>query len=141
MSGELPEIYWYLFWVGVLAWMIVFAIAMMTLIHRRNMKALELLRLYAEKGVDPPPALAELIARSGGEGERRWTITPRGSRLQSFIGFLFTACAAGGVAWWRIEEGGPAVAIYVALPAAVFFGVGALGFLIAALFASDKHDG
>jgi hypothetical protein len=63
--------FWYLFWVGVLAFMVVFSIAMMTLISRRNAKALELLKLYAERGIDPPPTLAELLAKSPGGPDRR----------------------------------------------------------------------
>jgi hypothetical protein len=138
MSGEVPEMYWYLFWVAVLAWMIVWAISMMTLIHRGNMKTLELLKLYAEKGVEPPPAMAEMLARTSGGAAPKWTRTPRGARLERFVGMLFTACAAGGILWWRIDEGGPQLAIYFFGAAVVFWGVGALGFLIAALFTSDK---
>jgi hypothetical protein len=62
MRGEIPAMYWYLFWVGVLAFMIVFSFSMMALISRRNLKALALLKLYAEKGVDPPPTVAALLA-------------------------------------------------------------------------------
>jgi hypothetical protein len=64
MNGEVPQMFWYLFWVGVLAFMVVFSIAMTMLISRRNAKALELLKLYAERGIDPPPTLAELLAKS-----------------------------------------------------------------------------
>ena len=138
MNGEVPEIYWYLFWVAVLAWVIVFAIAMMTLIHRGHMKTLELLRLYAEKGIDPPPALDELVARSSGGSDPKWARTRRGALLKSFTGMLFTACVSGGILWWRIDAGGPQALIYIFGAATVFWGVSALGLLIAALFASDK---
>ncbi len=137
MNGEIPEIYWYLFWVGVLAWMIVFSLIMMTLIHRHKMKALEILRSYAEKGVDPPPAMAELLAATSSEPDRKWKSTRRGALLQSFIGMLFTASMSGGVAWWRIDEGGPQAVIYIFGAAAFFFGVSALGLLVAALFTRD----
>jgi len=63
MGGEVTQMGWFLFWVGVLAFMVVFSIAMMTLISRRSAKALELLKLYAERGIDPPPRLAELLAK------------------------------------------------------------------------------
>jgi hypothetical protein len=130
--------YWYLFWVAVLAWTILWSIAMMALIHRSHMKTLELLRLYAEKGVDPPRAMDELLARSTRGAAPKWTRTPRGARLQSFMGMLFTACVAGGILWWRIDAGGPQPVIYIFGAAVVFWGVGALGMLIAALFASDQ---
>jgi hypothetical protein len=138
MSGAVPEMYWYLFWVAVLAWIIVFAISMMTLVHRGNMKTLDLLRLYAEKGIDPPPALDELLARTSGRPEQKWKPGRRGAMLQSFVGMLFMACVAGGITWWRIDEGGPQVVIYIFGAFAVFWGVSALGLLIAALVTSDK---
>ncbi|HET8712613.1 MAG TPA: hypothetical protein VFM23_02895 [Gemmatimonadales bacterium] len=63
MNGELPEIYWFLFCVGVLIFAIAFATAMMVLSSRANSRALALLTLYAQKGIDPPPTLAELLAK------------------------------------------------------------------------------
>jgi hypothetical protein len=63
MGDEVPQMFWYLFWVGVLAFMVVFSIAMAVLISRRTTKALELLKLYAERGIDPPPTLAELLTK------------------------------------------------------------------------------
>jgi hypothetical protein len=138
MNGEVPEIYWYLFWVAVLAWVIVFAVTMMTLVHRAHMRTLELLRLYAEKGVEPPPALYELLARASGGGDPKWSKNRRGTLLKNFTGMVFTACVAGGILWWRIDEGGPQALIYILGAATVFWGVSALGLLIAALFTSDK---
>lgn len=136
--SEVPEMYWYLFWVAVLAWMIVFAVAMMTLIHRSNMKTLELLRLYAEKGVEPPPAMDELLSWARGGPEQKWKSTRRGPLLQSFIGMLFTASTSGGILWWRIDAGGPDAVIYIFGAATVFFGGSAVGLLLAALFTPDK---
>jgi hypothetical protein len=63
MSGETPEIYWFLFWVGVLVFVIAFTAVMTVLTSRANMKALALLTLYAERGIDPPATLAELTAK------------------------------------------------------------------------------
>jgi hypothetical protein len=64
MSAEVPQMFWYLLWVGVLAFLVAFSIAMMMLISRKRAKALELLKLYAERVIDPPPTLAELLATS-----------------------------------------------------------------------------
>jgi hypothetical protein len=71
MGDEVPQMVWFLFWVGALAFMVVFSIAMMTLISRRKAKALELLKLYAERGIDPPPTLAELLAKPPCGPDRR----------------------------------------------------------------------
>jgi hypothetical protein len=97
------------------------------------MKALEILRSYAEKGGEPPPAVAELLFRQVAEPDAKWKATPRGSLLQAFMVHLFIACLFGGVAWWRIDVGSPRWAIYVAVGSAVFFGVTALAQLVAAL--------
>lgn len=67
MNGELPEIYWFLICVGVLLLVIAFATTMMALISRANNRALELLTLYAQKGIDPPRTFAELLAKPRGE--------------------------------------------------------------------------
>ncbi len=63
MNGDIPEIYWFLFWIGALAFVMVLGSCLMVLFSRANMKALTLLKLYAEKGIDPPPTLAELLAK------------------------------------------------------------------------------
>jgi hypothetical protein len=133
MTGEVPEIYWYAFWVGVAIVMEGFGFYMAFIIHRRNMKVLELLKAYAEKGVDPPAALAELLSEQVRDPGRAWKSSPRGARLQRFISFLFAGCVIGGVAWWLVDSTGPLWAVYPAVSAAVFFWVGALGFLLTAV--------
>lgn len=130
MNAELPEIYWYLFWVGLAIVVEAFGFTMVAVIHRRNMRVLDLLKSYADKGIEPPAGVAGLLAeqvRDPGTG------TARGARLERFTGFLFTACVIGGVAWWLVESAGPAWALYPAVSAAVFFSVGALGFLLTAV--------
>src|SRR5215831_10341588 len=57
MSGQVPPIFWFLFWVGLSVGVISFGFFMAIIIHRGNMKALEVLRAYAEKGIEPPPAV------------------------------------------------------------------------------------
>ncbi len=85
MSGETPEIYWYLLWVGVLAWAVVFSVSMMAILSRGQMKKLELLKAYVEKGIDPPPALAALLATPCGKPGRRWKTTPPGADMKPSV--------------------------------------------------------
>jgi hypothetical protein len=138
MNGEVPEIYWYVFWVGLAIVVEAFGFYMAAIVHRRNMKVLELLRSYAEKGIDPPAAVAELLSEQVTEPGRAWKSSARGARLQRFIGFLFTACVIGGVAWWLIDAAGPRWALYPAVSAAVFFSVGAIGFLLTAVVTPER---
>jgi hypothetical protein len=140
MSSQVPGMYWYLFWVAVLVWCIVFALFVATMTHRRNMKALEILKTYADKGVEPPASIAEQLTRqmldsnSGTAAKHR----DRGELLRSFIGFLFTACAIGGLHYWLLDAGGPSWALHASKAAMAFFGFGAFGLLIAALVVREK---
>jgi len=130
MNGEVPAIYWYVFWVGLAIVMEAFGFYMVTVIHRRNMRVLDLLKSYAEKGIDPPRGVAELLSEPVRDPGRA---SARGARLERFTGFLFTGCVIGGVAWWLLDASGPSWAVYSTVSAAVFFSVGALGFLLTAL--------
>ena len=115
-----------------------FGFFMATIIHRRNMRVLDLLKSYADKGIEPPAAVAELLSEQVKDPGRAWKSSPRGARLERFVGFTFTACVIGGVAWWLVNSAGPAWAVYPAVSAAVFFSVGALGFLLTAVI-SPEH--
>jgi len=139
MNGEVPEIYWYLFWVGLAIVVEAFGFFMATIIHRRNMRVLDLLKSYADKGIEPPPAVAELLSEQVMDQTRAWKSSPRGARLERFVGFAFTACVIGGVAWWLVNSAGPAWAVYPAVSGAVFFSVGALGFLLTAVVTPERQ--
>jgi hypothetical protein len=135
MGSSVPPILWYLLCVAGFA---VFPLAMVYTIHRQRMKALEILRSYAEKGSEPPPAVAELLFKQVVEPDQKWKATPRGSLLQTSLGHFFAGCTFAGVAWWRIEVGPPRWAIYIAVCSAVFFGVAALAQFVAALKSPPK---
>jgi hypothetical protein len=129
MSGSVPPILWY--FLGVVA-LGIFPLAMVATIHRQKMKALEILRSYAEKGGEPPAAITELLLKQIAEPEPKWKSTPRGSLLHTFGVHLFIAVWAGVIAWWRIDAGPPRVAIYAAVGIMVFFAALALGQLAVA---------
>jgi hypothetical protein len=133
MNGEVPEIYWYLLWVVLGLGMQGFGFFMATIIHRRNMRVLDMLKSYADKGIEPPAPVAELLSETAKDPGHVWRSTARGARLEQFTGFLFTGCVIGGVAWWLIDSAGPAWAVYPTVSAAVFFSVGALGYLLGAV--------
>jgi hypothetical protein len=138
MTGGVPDMYWYVFWVGLAIVVEGFGFYMAFIIHRRNMRVLDLLRSYAEKGIEPPAAVAELIREPGSERARAWRSSARGARLERFVVFLFTACVVGGVAWWLLDTAGPRWAVYPTVSAAVFFSCGALGFLLTAVVTPER---
>ena len=69
MSSQVPPMLWFLFWVGLSVGVLSFGFFMAIIIHRANIKMLEVLRTYAEKGIEPPPVVVELLTRRMGETE------------------------------------------------------------------------
>src|SRR5215470_116812 len=138
MSGAVPPILWFLFWVGLSVGVLSFGFFMAIIIHRGNMKALEVLKAYAEKGIEPPPAVVAMLTRQMSETEGARVGREMGAKAGNFTGLVVAACIAGGIAWWRMNEGGPQWLIYLFGVIAVFWGGLAIRFLLAALTTSEK---
>lgn len=138
MSGQVPPFLWFLFWVGLSVGVLGFGFFMALIIHRGNMKALEVLRTYAEKGIEPPPAVVEMLTRQMGETEAAKAGRDIGRKAGNFTGLLVAACVAGGIAWWRVNEGGPQWVVYLFTITALFWGVLAIRFLLASLTTAEK---
>jgi hypothetical protein len=138
MHGKLPEIFWYLFWIGF----VILAFRMAYLGGKAGfdarMRALDILKIYADKGTEPPPAMMQELAERAFEKPPAATKDPRVGLLSSFIGFLFMACASWGLHAWLAGSGAPLWQTAAAMASVAFFGIGALGFLLAALFSRSK---
>jgi hypothetical protein len=139
MHGKLPEIFWYLFWVGF----VVLAFRMAYLGGKSGydtrMRALDILKMYAEKGTEPPPAMMQQLAEQAFEQRSpAASKDPRAGWLVSFNSFLFMACVSWGLRAWLAGGGGPAWQTIAATAAMAFFGIGAFGFLLAVLVARPK---
>ena len=140
MSDQLPALYWYVFWLVCLLGLLAYGFVAAAMTHRRNMKALEVLQQYAEKGQEPPPVIAERLAGQILNSEDT-SATKRGSSpadrrdelLKLFIGFLFMACFAWGLNLWLVDSGSARWAIGASEVARAFFGFGSFGLLLAAL--------
>jgi hypothetical protein len=63
-GGEVPELYWYLFWVGLAVVVEAFGFYMASIVHRRNMRCSTSSSSYAEKGMEPPAEVARDFDRS-----------------------------------------------------------------------------
>src|SRR5690242_11472490 len=105
--SQVPPFLWFLFWVGLAVGILSFGFFMAIIIHRGNMKALEVLKAYAEKGIEPPPAVVEILTRQMGDTEAARAGRDIGRKAGNFTGLLVAACVAGGIAWWRMNERGP----------------------------------
>jgi hypothetical protein len=130
MMAPVPPILWYL--LAVVAFGI-FPLSMVWVLHRQKMTALEILRSYAERGIEPPQVVTDLLLKQLSSSGQPWRSTPRGSLLHTFGVHLFTACVLGGIAWWRVDAGLPRWSIYVAVGSTLFFAALATGQLAAAL--------
>jgi hypothetical protein len=138
MSGEVPPVFWFLFWVGLSVGIISFGFFMAIIIHRGNMKALEVLKTYAEKGLEPPPAVVEMLTRHMGDSEGAKAGREIGKKAGNFTGLVVSACVAGGIAWWRMQAGGPQWVVYLFALIAVFWVILAIRYLVSALTTSEK---
>jgi hypothetical protein len=105
------------------------------------MKALDILKMYAEKGAEPPPSMVEQLTRhalAADENEIPPAQDARGALIQAFMGFLFAACLGWGAGQVLAAYGGPEWAKIAAKGTEGFFGFGAFGFIVAALFTRSK---
>jgi hypothetical protein len=125
--------FWFLFWVALSIGVLSFGFFMAVIIHRGNMKVLEILRAYAEKGIEPPPVVVEMLTRQMGDSDGAQAGREIGRKAGNFTGLLVAACVGGGIAWWRMGEGGPQWVVYIFAASALFFGVRAVVFLLTAL--------
>jgi hypothetical protein len=138
VSGQIPPILWFLFWVGLSVGVLGFGFFMAIIIHRGHMKTLEILRLYAEKGIEPPPAVVEMLTRQAGDSDAARAGRDIAVKAANFIALLVSAGVAGAIAWWRLNAGGPQWVVYFFAVSAVFFGMRSFWYLITSLTTSDK---
>lgn len=131
--------YWFIFWSGF--WILGIGAAVMAgrAAHKSKMKALDILRMYAERGIEPPQMMAEHLMtqpppqhhkQPGGWKQPSGT----GHHLGSFAFSFFMAGAAGGVAWWwQDADKTPEWVFYAGVIAAAAFTMGGIAHLIATI--------
>lgn len=87
----------------------------------RQRRALEVLRVYAEKGTEPPPSVLAVLSRASAESKKR-------NPLASFAFFLIMALGFAFTAGWF--NSAPGAWLFV-------LGFGITAFVMAALAASN----
>lgn len=132
--------YWFIFWSGFVVLGTCGMLAGVLIAYRSKMKTLEILRIYAERGTEPPAMLAEHLATPppGAPQHDGWKHPSGvGHHLGSFAFSLFMAGAAAGVAWWWNEaDKSPEWVFYAAVIAAIAFGLGGIAHFISAMVAA-----
>ncbi|WP_150131406.1 hypothetical protein [Caulobacter mirabilis] len=118
----------------------------MWLNYKRSRDALELIKMYAQQGKEPPAGLLAAVSRGGAyDAQEDWTGVParRGRRERRYHNgerlMTFTALAVGfgAVAWWG-GEGPTRLAFGVV---ALVMGVMAVGSLIILLVQRRDREG
>lgn len=135
MNNHLPDLYWYVFFAIAISLTIGVIAYLGTLEHRRRMRALDVLKLYAEQGVEPPAAVTDRLAEQILEPEKSPSLSQkrRGALMQGFMGLLYAGCANAGITWWLMDAEGPKWAIILMTCGTAFFAIGATGMLLGAL--------
>lgn len=123
---------------------IILTLGILWLQQRSKIRALQVLRAYAERGDEPPASVVEAVALAVRPPTASLTpATPprrltRGEHLAHVAGSVVLAAGSAGIAWWRVpEEGDPGVLMVVAVIAAVFFSGAAAARLVLAFTTAD----
>lgn len=116
---------------------IVIAVSIAWFEYRKHAKALDVLRIYAERGQEPPEAVVQaLMAISPRAPAKPAAPTPRSWHLAHVAANGVFTAGLGGLAWWRHGETGEAgTLVIVSILAALFFAAAVAARLVGAYYA------
>ena len=108
--------------------------------YRTRTRALDVLRVYAERGEEPPTSVIQALTNvSGSTPQRPPTPPTRGNHLAHAAGSAVLAAGLAGLAWWRVsafgETGTPVV---IACLAALFFAGSLAARLVGAYYTPNR---
>jgi hypothetical protein len=117
--------------------------------HRTRTRALDVLRVYAERGEEPPASVTQALTSVSGWPRFKVDASDNRDRLgrpRTRGGFLAHAAAntifaAGfsGIAWWRYSElSQTSAGVIVATIVALFFAASVAAQLVGAYYAPDR---
>ena len=116
---------------------IVIVVSIAWLEYRKHTKVLDVLRIYAERGEEPPATVVQaLTAVSGKPPMRPSTPTPRSWHLAHVAANATFTAGLGSFAWWRYMETGEAGTLVIAcIFVGLFFAAGMVARLVGAYYA------
>jgi hypothetical protein len=111
--------------------------------HRTRRKGLETLRLYAERGEEPPASVIQAVTAVTNVYGRPPQLPPRpqtrGNHLAHAAASTVLAAGLAGLVWWRVSAyGEKGAGIIIGILAALFFAGSAAARLVYAYYTSDK---
>jgi hypothetical protein len=112
--------------------------------HRTRKRGLDTLRIYAERGEEPPAPVIEAVTKVTnvwGNPSHPWPATPqtRGNHLAHAAASTVIAIGLAGIVWWRVSAYGEKGAwIVIGCLAALFFAGSVAARLVYAYYAPDK---
>lgn len=112
--------------------------------HRTRTKGLETLRIYAERGQEPPASVIEAVTAVTnvyGRPPHRGPATPqtRGNHLAHAAASTVIAAGLAGLVWWRVSAyGEKGAGIVVGSLVALFFAGSVAARLVYAYYAPDR---
>ena len=111
--------------------------------YRSRSKALDVLRVYAEKGQEPPASVINALtvataptAKSAADPAppSMWPRPTRATHMAHLAGSLVCGLGAAGIAWWRWPDNGePGPLVIWAVVIAIFFAGGVAARLVGVL--------
>jgi membrane-associated phospholipid phosphatase len=108
--------------------------------HRARIRSLDVLRVYAERGEEPPPSVVEALTPGPSWARKAETRPPtRAHHLSHAAGSTVLAAGLAGFTWWRFSMSGEADRLVVAgILFGLFFAAGAAGRLVGAYYAPNQ---
>ena len=112
--------------------------------HRTRTRGLDTLRIYAERGEEPPVSVIEAVTTVSnvyGRPPQTRTATPqtRGNHLAHAAASTVIAAGLAGLVWWRVSAyGEKGAGIIIGILAVLFFAGSVAARLVYAYYAPDK---
>lgn len=108
---------------------------------RSTERKTDILRIYAERGEEPPQSVIDALSASDSGNGFKWPMKPetRARHFSEFASCCVFALGAAGIAWWRAAAPGQGSQAFVILAAivAMIFAAGAVSHLVTALHIRD----